>query len=132
MDLLCVMGRYSRDGEVNTHLTVQRHAHTRLVWYSVTPSNRWRIYKSTCRVSHIEVCSESTKTYTACKDIHTHGVEHRGVCSSSTLHLLNSLHSHMYHCLSWGVFMHDHLLIHSSINIVGYNLVPDHCSLLVV
>lgn len=28
VDLLCITGCYSLDGEVNTHLTVQRHTHT--------------------------------------------------------------------------------------------------------
>lgn len=58
VDLLCIMGCYSLDGEVNTHLTVQRHAHTSLVWYSVLFFNRWSKYKSKCGLSHMQVCKE--------------------------------------------------------------------------
>ena len=56
VDLLCIMGCYSRDGEVNTHLTVQRHGC--LVWYSVMFFNRWSKYKSKCRLSHMQICKE--------------------------------------------------------------------------
>lgn len=38
VDLLHIMGCYSLDSEVNRQLTVQRHAHTRLVWFPVTSS----------------------------------------------------------------------------------------------
>lgn len=120
-------GMLSLDGKVNKRVTMQRHRHTHLGWYSVRNVNTWSKYKSKCSAL---ICR-----HLHCIQIHTHSAWR---CAQKCVHLMNfafneftsfSYKSSVYARVCACMII---LLFHSSINILGYTLILDHCSSLVV
>lgn len=129
VDLLCIRRYYSLDGKVNKNLIVQR----RLVWYSVMFFNSWSKYKSKCRLSYTDMQARPTHT------LHTNTYTQLMVWCTEMFaahELFIYWIQYILIGLCWVCSCMIILLFHSSINIfgcwLGYTLIPDHCSSLVV